>query len=61
MVNDNTRIAIIGGRGMLGTDLTNICKRDGFDVKVFDLPEFDITDFKQLREAIEYSKIIIKR
>ena len=59
MVTNNTRIAIIGGRGMLGTDLVKICKRDGFDVKVFDLPEFNITDFKQLREAIEYSKIII--
>jgi dTDP-4-dehydrorhamnose reductase len=59
MATNDTRIAILGGRGMLGTDLVNICRQDGFDVKVFDLPEFDITDSKQLKEALESAKIII--
>jgi dTDP-4-dehydrorhamnose reductase len=59
MSTDDIRIAILGGRGMLGTDLVNICRQDGFDVKVFDLPEFDITDSKQLEEAIGSTKIII--
>ncbi|GAF85132.1 unnamed protein product, partial [marine sediment metagenome] len=44
MVTDDTRIAILGGRGMLGTDLAKICRQQGFEVKVFDLPEFDMTN-----------------
>ncbi len=59
MAINDTRIAILGGRGMLGTDLVNICRQDGFDVKVFDLPEFDITDSKQLIETLGSTKIII--
>jgi dTDP-4-dehydrorhamnose reductase len=59
MATDDFRIAILGGRGMLGTDLAKICGQEGFDVKVFDLPEFDITDSEQLTEALECAKIII--
>ncbi|GAF83558.1 unnamed protein product, partial [marine sediment metagenome] len=44
MATNDTRIAILGGRGMLGTDLAKICGQEGFDVKVFDLQEFDITN-----------------
>jgi dTDP-4-dehydrorhamnose reductase len=43
MVINDTKVAILGGRGMLGTDLTKICGQQGFNVEVFDLPEFDIT------------------
>ncbi len=59
MVTDDTRIAIFGGRGMLGTDLANICRQEGFDVKVFDLPEFDVTHSRQLKEVVDSAKIII--
>jgi len=57
-INDSM-IAILGGRGMLGTDLAKICGQEGFDVKVFDLPEFDITNSQQLKEAVYSAKIIV--
>ena len=59
MPTNDTMIAILGGRGMLGTDLEKVCEQEGFVVKVFDLPEFDITDSKQLKEAVGSAKIIV--
>ncbi|MDH4239696.1 MAG: dTDP-4-dehydrorhamnose reductase [Phycisphaerae bacterium] len=59
MVANNTRIAILGGMGMLGTDLAATCKRHGFDVKVFDLPEFDIRNSQQLKQTIDTADIIV--
>lgn len=59
MSTNDSMIAILGGRGMLGTDLAKICGQEGFDVKVFDLPEFDITNSQQLKEAIGSAKIIV--
>jgi dTDP-4-dehydrorhamnose reductase len=59
MVTDDTRIAILGGMGMLGTDLADTCKRHGLDVKVFDLPEFDIRDSQQLKQAVGDMDIIV--
>ena len=59
MSTSNTRIVILGGRGMLGTDLVKKCKRVNFDVEVFDLPEFDITNSKQLRGAVSNANIIV--
>ena len=53
------RVAILGGRGMLGTDLAKVCKKAGFDTKVFDLPEFDITGTQQLREVLNEARIIV--
>jgi dTDP-4-dehydrorhamnose reductase len=44
---------------MLGTDVVKICERDNLDVKVFDLPEFDITDPEQLKRAVGDANIII--
>jgi len=52
-------IAILGGRGMLGTDITKICEQQGFNTKVFDLPEFDITNTQQLEEAIKAAQAIV--
>ncbi|MFH1615453.1 MAG: dTDP-4-dehydrorhamnose reductase [Planctomycetota bacterium] len=54
-----TAVAILGGRGMLGTDLVDLCKKQRIPVAVFDLPEFDITDRQQLRRAVESSDMII--
>jgi len=55
----DTTVAILGGRGMLGTDVANVCREEGFDVKVFDLPEFDVTNSRQLEEAVDSAKIIV--
>ena len=52
MAVNNIRIAILGGRGMLGTDLARLCEQQGFDVNIFDLPDFDITDSRQVKEAV---------
>ncbi len=59
MVINDTRVAILGGKGMLGTDLAGVCERQGFNVKVFDLPEFDITDSQQLKQAVKAAGIIV--
>ncbi len=59
METDDTRIAILGGEGMLGTDLANICRQQGFDVKVFDLPEFDITDSQRLKQAVGAAETVV--
>ena len=59
MTDKATSIAILGGRGMLGTDLVKVCQQQDWDIKVFDLPEFDITNSQQLRQAIDSSGIII--
>ena len=59
MVTNNTRVAILGGEGMLGTDLAEICRQQGFVVKVFDLPGFDITDSQQLKQAVEAAGLIV--
>jgi dTDP-4-dehydrorhamnose reductase len=59
MSTNDSMIAILGGRGMLGTDLAKICRQKGFDVKVFDLPEFDITNSQQLKEVVGSAKIIV--
>ena len=56
---DDTNIIILGGKGMLGTDIQKVCRQQGFSVTVFDLPEFDITNHIQLEEAIKDSQIII--
>jgi len=59
MVTDDTRIAILGGEGMLGTDLAKICRQQGFDVKVFDLPEFDIRNSQQLKQAVDAAETVV--
>ena len=53
------RVVILGARGMLGTDLSLLCRRQGIDVTEFDLPEFDITDEGQLRNAVAGASVIV--
>jgi len=53
------KIVILGGRGVLGTDLTRSCRQGGFDVKSLDLPEFDITNSAQLIDTIDGAAIIV--
>jgi dTDP-4-dehydrorhamnose reductase len=46
------RIAVLGGRGMLGADLVQRLKEEGFSPVAHDLPECDITHEGQVREAV---------
>jgi len=57
MVEQN--IAILGGKGMLGSDLAELACNRQFSTSVLDLPEFDITDHSQLETAIAASDVII--
>ena len=52
------KVAILGGRGMLGSDLAAAC-RQSFDTSIFDLPDFDITNYEQLEQVIKDSSIVI--
>jgi len=59
MAAESTRIAVLGGRGMLGSDLVQTCRQQGFDPIVLDLPEFDITNADHLQQAISDADIIV--
>jgi dTDP-4-dehydrorhamnose reductase len=59
MATQNIRIAILGGRGMLGTDLARISRQEGFDPVVLDLPEFDITNTDHARQAVSSAEVIV--
>ena len=52
-------VVILGGRGMLGTDLTRVCMENGYKAHVFDLPKFNISNRDQLSYAIELAPVII--
>ena len=52
-------LAILGGRGMLGADLAELCRENAIDTRVFDLPDFDITDSARLTEAVEAARMIV--
>ena len=54
-----TRIAILGGRGMLGTDLDTACRRHGYEPIVLDLPQFDITKADHLERAVSGADLIV--
>jgi dTDP-4-dehydrorhamnose reductase len=54
----NEVVALLGGRGMLGTEVAAACSRRGRTVRVYDLPEFDITDMDHLKQAVEAAAII---
>jgi dTDP-4-dehydrorhamnose reductase len=53
------KVVILGGKGMLGTDVAAECKNRGINFEVFDLPDFDITDQRQLSSAIQQAGIIV--
>jgi len=52
-------VAILGGKGMLGTDLAETCRQENLEVKVFDLPEFDITSHQQLEQVVNPTQTIV--
>jgi dTDP-4-dehydrorhamnose reductase len=59
MAIKGTRIAVLGGRGMLGTDLVSVCRQQGFDPVILDLPEFDITNGNQLQKVVADAEMIV--
>ena len=58
MAAEGIRIAVLGGRGMLGSDLVQTCRQQGFNPIAYDLPEFDITDADQVQQAVAGAEII---
>lgn len=52
-------VAILGGRGMLGMDLAQVCAEAGRSVRSYDLPECDITNDEHLRDVVESADAII--
>jgi dTDP-4-dehydrorhamnose reductase len=52
-------IAILGGRGMLGSDLAKACTEHGLNFQVFDLPEFDITNAEHIQGVTNRAEVII--
>ncbi|MHB9138592.1 MAG: dTDP-4-dehydrorhamnose reductase [Victivallaceae bacterium] len=52
------RLAILGGKGMLGSDL-NAAAASGWQVQVYDLPEFQITDRRQLEDIIKTCDCVV--
>lgn len=59
MASDDTSVSILGGKGMLGSDIAKICEQQGFKVEILDLPEFDITNPHQLAETVKTANTII--
>ena len=53
------KIVILGAKGMLGTDIVKVFTQQGPMPHTLDLPEFDLTDRNQLREAIDGKDIVI--
>lgn len=46
-------VAVLGGRGMLGTALVPVLEHAGFGVMVYDLPEWSICSEPDLRRALD--------
>jgi dTDP-4-dehydrorhamnose reductase len=59
MAASDSSIAILGGRGMLGSDLASACRQQGLDPVVLDLPDFDITNSDHLKRVVSNARIII--
>jgi len=52
-------VAILGARGMLGSDVTAACTQKGFNVRSYDLPELDITDPERLERAVRSADAVV--
>lgn len=59
MTNTDKQIVVLGGRGMLGTDLVAQLRQNRIQPVVLDLPEFDITNAQQLKAAVAAAETII--
>ena len=52
-------MVILGGRGILGSDLAPACQKRGFNTTVLDLPEFDVTNSQQLKEVVTSADAVV--
>jgi dTDP-4-dehydrorhamnose reductase len=52
-------LAVLGANGMLGFDLIKKAETEGWQVKKFDLPNFDITDSAHLKHAVDSTDCIV--
>ena len=52
-------LAILGGKGMLGSDLSLAARRQGLEPIVLDLPQFDITNAEHLERAVTCADVIV--
>jgi dTDP-4-dehydrorhamnose reductase len=59
MAAEGARIAVLGGRGMLGSDIVRTCRQQGLNPIVYDLPEFDITNVDKVRYVVADAEIIV--
>jgi dTDP-4-dehydrorhamnose reductase len=53
------KVVILGGKGMLGSDLTSLYRSKGLQVLSLDLPEFDITNTDNLQKALNDAELVI--
>jgi dTDP-4-dehydrorhamnose reductase len=59
MAKSQESLAILGGRGMLGSDLSLAVRQQGLAPIVLDLPEFDITNAEHLERAVACAEVIV--
>lgn len=52
-------VTVLGGRGMLGTELAAACRNRGYEVRVHDLPDFDVSDIEHLKRAMDAADAIV--
>jgi len=52
-------VGITGGKGMLGSDIRYLAEKHGYDVRIYDLPEFDITSEKDIVRIVSENAVII--
>jgi dTDP-4-dehydrorhamnose reductase len=52
-------IGITGGRGMLGKEISDLLASAGYEIKIFDLPDFDITADSAAEKIAGSSDIIV--
>ena len=53
------RLAILGGNGMLGSDLRIAAAASGWTVHIYDLPDFQITSSLQLEKALDSCDCVV--
>ena len=46
------KVAVLGSKGLLGSDLLSVCVRRGFETYGFDLPEIDVTRMDSVRDVM---------
>lgn len=52
-------VAILGGRGMLGSDLSACLRQHGYAARALDLPEWDITRSDHLEQALRGAAVAV--